>query len=244
MSNNVDPRTQPDFWIGHALDLVLRQEPEKYVAALTCAEKAVNMAPHRPDALLLLGSILLQMGKSDEAEVWLNKADELARDFKLVPSEPSGVILRLPPPDRRKAKLNEEISRLTRDGYSYREIIEVAEERERYWAKQQKQENYLGLREMAKLLSGNKDLGHYEAARKVSEEPPDNAPRARRLVRRFKEAAAKYLADRWHIEDALMGRSPSPAKSLTDEDRLNWELMYLDLCYPGILDEIVGNRPI
>jgi hypothetical protein len=48
----------------------------QYGAALTCAEKAVGIAPEHPDALKNLGCILYRMGRYHKARVWLEAANQ------------------------------------------------------------------------------------------------------------------------------------------------------------------------
>jgi tetratricopeptide (TPR) repeat protein len=240
---------------------------EKYVAALVCARKALNMTPRSVDALHVLGSILLQTEKYNEAEAWLQKALDLAAasssearrplsrqraqeappmpDDTDRPAQRPRVIIQAPAPRDRKAKLYDELDRLARgpDGYTYREIGEGARELDKYQRKQEKHEDNQGLIEMAKLMAADDDMGHYEAALKVSGETSNHDPVARRLTRKFKEVAKKYLKNRWMIDDLFMGHSPYFIKQFTDEDHLNFELMYLNLCRPGFLAQICGNFP-
>ncbi len=77
MLNDADPNSQPSFWIAKATILLESGDEQKYAAALVCARKAFNMAPHEAAALHILGLVLYRTEKYKEAEVWLQKAESI-----------------------------------------------------------------------------------------------------------------------------------------------------------------------
>jgi tetratricopeptide (TPR) repeat protein len=314
MLNNADPRSQPSFWIEKAAALLASGDPQKYAAALVCAQRAFNLAPHDAAALFILGSILLKTGKYSEAEFWLQKARSIDQDSTPIaivlastkyalgdlpdsvrvlseaiasePHESTRMMLRMlmadpvlasgdysrgfalreghelqatqeqgfkkktelkarpvvPLPDQplprdRETILGEEFDGLNRGVHQFtdREIFMLAKKRLSRRQKEEKHEDNQRLIQMVKLM--HQEMGHWEAARKVTGEPPHQSPVAQRLVRGLKKANKRYLANRG-IERLSVGRSPSFVKKFTDEDSLDLELLYLDRCRPGVLREL------